>query len=195
MEDNNTNLVEIPKVFHSFSSEMPFDHCIECDKYLLGDDSEYFIEKAIKNYQGFKAQDVIFEYAICLDCAEKLRKQISKESMQSIENYFADNMDLPARMQVMQNNPGNPEAWMEKCMLKGESQKDSEEYQIYAHCKGNHMELAHMPYMICGAALDEIAELLSEQTLDELDNFLKNHFGPPPELKELLPSKRRLVLV
>lgn len=186
--------MEIPREFHSFSGGGLFEHCIECDKFLLQEGTEYFIEKAIKKYPGYEATDVIFEYAICLNCAEKMRRQMSKESMQNIENFFAQNVDFHGRMELMQANPHNPEAWMARCMVNGNHKKDLDEYQIYAHCNGRHMELTHMPYLISGEVMDEISHLLSEQTLDELDRFINNHFGPPPELMEPIP-KRRFVLI
>ncbi|ELR68751.1 hypothetical protein C900_05847 [Fulvivirga imtechensis AK7] len=182
--------IDIPKEFHSFSKGDLFDTCIECDRFLLEEGTEYFIEKAIKTYSGYQATDVIFEYAICLDCAEKMRKRMSIESMRSIEDYFARNVDFHERMELMQANPHNPEAWMDKCMVNGHSKYQLNEYQIYAHCNGKHMELTHMPYLISGEVIDELTHLLSEKTLDELDGFFNNHFGPPPELMEPLPRKR-----
>lgn len=164
------------------------------DKFLLEDGTEYFIEKAIKKYPGFKASDIIFEYAICIDCAEKMRKQMSKESMQNIEKFFSENVDVYARMELMQDNPNNPDAWMDRCMVNGSQKDQLSEYQIYAHCSGKHMQLTHMPYLISGEVIDQISHLLSEQTLDELDGFITRNFGPPPELMEPLP-KRRVVLI
>ncbi|MTI19664.1 hypothetical protein E1176_01380 [Fulvivirga sp. RKSG066] len=151
---------------------------------------EYFIEKAIKSYSGFTAEDVIFEYAICIKCAERLRKQMSAESMQSIQDYFSQEVNFMDRMQTMQANPNNPTEWMQRCLINGSNIEDLEEYQIYAHCKGNTLITSHMPYMISGVALDKIAGLLSDETLDELDDFMNNHFGPPPELMEPLPKRR-----
>jgi len=193
--EENSQDVEIPKIFHNYSTGDKFSKCIDCDRDLLDGETEYFIEKAIKSYKGFTATDIIFEYAICINCAEKLRKQMSAESMQSIEQYFAENVDFIDRMQMMQANPGNPEAWMQKCLVKGTNTEELEEYQIYAHCKGGNLVTSHMPYMVSSMALDEVSNLLSQKTLDELDNFMDNHFGPPPELMEPLPNRRRLLIV
>lgn len=192
-DQNHTH--PIPEIFHNYSTGTQFDRCIDCDRQLLDGETEYFIEKALKSYSGFSAKDVIFEYAICLPCAERLRKQMSKESMQSIQRYFSENINVMQRMQQMHANPENPEAWMKQCMVKGVSIQDLEEYQLYAHCKGNELVTSQMPYMISGLALDEISNLLSNETLDELDNFMDQHFGPPPELMEPLPTRRRPILV
>lgn len=196
MNEENTNpkRVEIPEDFHSFSKKGLFERCIECDKFLLDEGTEYFIEKAIKKYPGYEAFDVIFEYAICAACAENMRQRISKKSMKSMEKFFAENVDLNKRMELMLANPDNPTAWMNKCMITGSPKEDLNEFQIHAHCTGKHLEMIQMPYLLSGQVLDELAGLLSDQTLDELDGFINNHFGPPPELMEPIP-KKRLVLI
>lgn len=194
MDSEEQGKIEIPKEFYSFSTGARFDRCIECDKNLLEGEQEYFIEKAIKQYEGFSAHDVIFEYAICLACAERMRKSMSVESMKSIELYFSQNLDFGRRMKLIQDNIDNPIAWMDECLLKGTQKNTINEYQIYAHCKGNHLDTSQMPYMVSGAALEEISSLLSNETLDELDGFSQKHFGPPPELANPTPF-RRVVLI
>jgi len=192
-EFENSNA--IPKAFHNFETGSPFERCIDCNTYLLDGKVEYFVEKAIKSYKDYTATDVIFEYAICMNCAERMRKQMSVESMQSIQKYFSENVNFIDRMQLMQAHPDNPEAWMQQCLVKGTQANQLEEYQIYAHCKGKQLVTAQMPYLISSQALDEITHLLSNETLDELDGFMDQHFGPPPELMEPLPGRRRIVLV
>ncbi|QSE95879.1 hypothetical protein [Fulvivirga lutea] len=185
---------EIPQEFHSFDSKGKFEHCIECDKYLLGDETDYFIEKAVKKYQGFSAHDVIFEYAICLQCAERMRKSMSKESMQSLESYFAQNVNVLKRMELMSSESENPDDWMNECLVTGKNRSELNEYQIFAQCKGDKMVLGQMPYLVSGETLEAVAALLSAETLDELDNFSKRHFGPPPGLEKELPYQRVLIV-
>ncbi|HNP19100.1 MAG TPA: hypothetical protein PKL31_11735 [Fulvivirga sp.] len=192
--DGKHSHIDIPKAFYSFSTGALFDRCLECEMYLLDGDTEYFIEKAIKKYEGFDAQDVIFEYAICIQCAERMRNSMSKASQQSIQQYFMDNVDLLKRMEIMQSNPNNPETWMDKCLIKGERKSGLNEYQIYAHCNGSKLNLTQMPYLVSGAALEEISAVLSPETLDEFDDFSRRHFGPPPELAEPLPFRRVMLI-
>lgn len=185
---------EIPSEFYSLETGTYFDRCIECEKYLLEDETEYFIEKAVKKYAGFSAHDVIFEYAICAGCAQKMRNDMSKESMQSIQNYFIENIDVRERMNLVLEESENPVNWLKQCLIKKTPAEEVNEYQIYAHCNGTQLNLTQMPYMISAAALDEIMHLLSKETLDELGGFMDKHFGPPPELAEPLPT-RRVILV
>ncbi|MEO9872403.1 hypothetical protein [Ekhidna sp.] len=180
----------IPKEFHSFETNAPFEQCIECEKYLLDDDTEYIIEKAVKNYEGYSAKDIVFDYAICMDCAETMRKEISKESWESMMRYFQENIDIQSRLEMHNQSP---EEGLKSCMIKKTQLNDCGEYQIYAHCKGNKINMENPPYMISGEVMEELLPLLSDKTIDEMNGFLDKHFSPDPSLME--PTPPRLILV
>jgi len=179
----------IPSEFYSFETNSPFDKCIECEKYLLDEGTEYLIEKAVKNYEGYEAKDVVFDYAICMDCADKMRKEISKESWEKMMQYFQDNMDLENRIEMSTQDPKEN---LNQCMIKKTSMDQCKEYQVFAHCNGTKLNMQNPPYMISGEVMDELLTLLSEQTIDEMNGFFKKHFSPDPSFFEPTP---KLVLV
>ena len=104
------------------------------------------------------------------------------------------NVDFEKRLELTRQNPDRPSEWIKNCLVNHTSIDEIREYQIYAHCNGRHLNITHMPYMVSGEIIDQITHLLSDETLDELDDFMNNNFGPPPELMEPLP-KRRIALV
>ncbi len=187
---NEEQFKDIPQEFYSFETNSPFTTCIECECNLMN--KEYFIEKAFKTYPGFKAVDVIFELAICADCAETLRKTMSEESMVKMADFLQRRTNTSRRIQVMQEYPDDPGKWTEHCMVSGQSRTDVTEYQLYAHCQGTQLILDLMPYMISGSVLDEMSDLLSNKTLGEMDDFMGRHFGPPSMARDL---PRRTILV
>ncbi len=184
MQDHN-----IPEEFFSFETKAPFERCIECDKYLLDDNTEYLIEKAVRTYKDYDAKDVVFDYAICMDCADVLRNEISAESWQSILSYFEQNIDIQKRMEMMESDPHEN---LQSCMIKGTNVGNCQEYQLYAHCRGDKLNMENPPYLISGEVMDEILPLLSEKTVDEMNGFFNKHFSPDPSFFEPTP---RLVLV
>ncbi|WP_258102937.1 hypothetical protein [Marinoscillum sp. MHG1-6] len=188
----NDRLKPIPREFYSASTGVLFAHCIECDKNLLDGDTEYLIEKAVKNYPGYDAQDTIFDYAICLSCAHQMHSKMSAESLNKIQDYFNENIDFAHKQQLMEQ--GQAEMMTQTCMIKGTPRDGSSEFQLYAHCKGNQLVMGNPPYMISGEAMEEIIELLSESTKDELGGFFNKHFSPDPDLFEN-PTPKRLILV
>jgi len=179
----------IPPEFYSFENNAPFDRCIECNKYLLDEGTEYLIEKAIKNYEGYKAKDVIFDYAICLDCAERLRKEISTDSWKSMMNYFQKNMNISERLEMADQSP---EENLKKCMIKKTHVDNCREYQVFAQCNGQKLNMQNPPYMISGEVMEELIPLLSDKTIDEMNGFFDRHFSPDPSFFEPTP---KLILV
>ncbi len=192
-EEPHFSAKPIPEIFHSYATGALFDRCIECDRYLLDRDIPYFIEKAIKKYEGLRGYDVIFEYAICIDCAEALRQKMSLESMQKIGEYLEKNMNHPRRKELIEQYPDEPEKWIDECMITGESREDASEYQIYAQCIYDRLLLPLMPYMISNTVLDKLSNLLSDKTLGEMDDFIGRNLGPPSEF-EVGPTKK-IILV
>ncbi len=184
-----THFIPVPKIFQSFVTASPFDHCITCDQYLLEDGTQYLIEKALNKH------DVIFEYAMCLNCAEKMRDTLSKESLQKIESYFNRNSDFTYRNDLIENESYDTvEPWIAQCIIKGTPVSDCYEYQIFALCDGRDMLFNQFPYMIGGEAMAECSELLSAKTRDEMDDFIDDHFGLPPEWKKAMKETDRVLI-
>ena len=181
----------IPEMFRSFETGTFFQKCIECECDLLNEEITYFIEKAVKTYPGFRGFDIIFEYAICENCAEEMRKRMSVESMQNIASYLAENMDQRRRAALIERYPDEPMQWIEECLVSGQKRSEAVEYQIFAKCMYDRLLLPEMPYMISHIAADEMANLLSDKTLGEMDDFIGRHFGPP----EFERPKKKLIRI
>jgi len=189
-------LVDIPRVFHAHGSNSPFTKCMNCDCLLIN--TEYVIEKAIRRYKEFSSTDTIFEYAICMKCHEEFVNSYSASSLSKIQNYFLENADVDNKRAVLReklrDGQFNIDEWISHCIVKGTPVSDLTEYQIGCQCVGNKMVVMNMPFMIGHEAMDEIAQLLSEKTRGEMDRFIDEFFGLPPELKKLLKESGVLVI-
>jgi hypothetical protein len=187
--------IEIPKIFYSDASGKPISHCIDCNKYLLDDGTLYVIEKAMKQYQKFSSKDTILEYAICLNCYERMRKTFSKISLQRIDNYFNKHVNLmERRKRLLSNKSLNLEDWISSCIIKGKRIEELAEYQIACQCDGKYMLFTFAPFVIGEAAIEEIMNLLSNQTLGEIEGFMKQFFSYPPEIADILTGGPVFVL-
>ncbi|MGV3538755.1 MAG: hypothetical protein ACO1OQ_03035 [Rufibacter sp.] len=181
----------LPFIFHSTETGQPFRQCLTCDCHLLEDGVPYLVEKAVRNYPEAELQDVIFEYAMCLGCAQQLREELSVESRQRIDAYFTQHINLVARREALLAlpNPLQLDNWLSHCLVTGTPRSQCTEYQIFAQCDGHDLIYGYMPYFISGLAMDEIQELVSPHTRQILDDFMDTHFGLPPELRELLQDR------
>jgi hypothetical protein len=185
------NLGPIPEEFYCFETNSPFKECLVCGKDLTLGDTDYFVEKAIKNYPAHEVVDVVYEYAMCWHCAQRMNGQMSEDSMQQIQAYFAQQKDFMHKMMQYQSGQKNQlDENLQQCIITKEPVKSLSEYMIYGHFRGNKMVLNTMPYLLSGQVMDEITDLLSNETLGEIDDFMGNYFGGPPELEELWKTRR-----
>jgi len=187
--------IDIPPQFYSDSEGKAFDHCQVCGKFLLEDGISYVIEKAYKNYKGYDFNTTLFEYAICLNCHTEVQKSMSAESLQSLQQYYMEVMAKKGNQAIVINmNDFKLEDWLSKCFFTGDEVKEMEEYQTVAQFNGTKM-IMNMPPMIVGeAAMERMSELLSDKTIDEMNGFKKQFFGPDPELEELISGKKLILL-
>jgi hypothetical protein len=181
--------MKIPEIFHSFQAEGPFERCLICERYLLKDGVQYLIEKA------YKKEEVIIECATCMDCCINMREELSRESLQRIDSYFDEHVDLlMRRRKLIRTSSDRLEPWIDKCVITGRDRSEQENFQVYAQCDGKDLLFSYLPYMISGAAINQMYKLLSKKTRDHLDGFVDEYFGLPSEFLDL-PEDKPLLLV
>ena len=182
--DNN-----IPKEFYSDISDKPIENCTICGCSLLENDTQYVIEKA------FKDGLVEIEYAICMDCLENMKGNMSEESMKNIENYLMENMsNMEEKLEDYYFNGRDSNVFLEKCAIKGTPKEELSEYQIAGLFKGKMLDPQVFPYLISMEAAEEINNLLSKKTKDELDGFIDDLIGLPPEWLEILKTNKPILI-
>jgi hypothetical protein len=78
----------------------------------------------------------------------------------------------------------------DRCVITGIPVAELDEYMIYGHFRGDKMVKSSMPYLLSGSVMDDVSDLLSNQTIDQLDDFMGKYFSGPPELEELWKSRK-----
>jgi len=187
-------MAEIPSEFYDSELDAPFQHCSMCEISLVEPPKTYVVEKAMKQYPGKGAQELVYEIAICQSCVEKSREAMSDVSMQKLMEYMQEN---GPKLQGLQQEIGGDEdsdRMMEVCRFTGKRREELNEYKIVALLHGNELPFYSSPYLVSGDVMEEIASLLSSQTRDELNRMRDQILDIPPELKELF-SDRDLVFL
>ena len=174
------NKANIPSVLYDTDTNKPFTNCIECECELLYSNTTYLIEKVYKRYPNSTKETVLFEFAICYECAEKLHSKMSVMSKQRMLEYFSKLAGIANRNKEMFEAHGYLiDGWISKCVFKEIDIQQLEQYHLVALCQGEQIIYDVMPYMISDIVEEEIQELLSEETKEEMDDFTKRHFGLP----------------
>ncbi len=175
----------IPNVFLATDTQKPIPHCIQCDHDLMLGDRFYMIEKIFKKYPNLEKTEILFEYAVCVTCYEAMKDKLSVESRDNLANYMLKEADFESLMKRIEKHPDEPEAWLTHCLFKGTPKEEMTEFQVGAYFKGDRMVTNMLPpFLVGGAATEEMNALLSKETQDEMDDFVGQHFGIPPELRK-----------
>lgn len=188
------NFAPIPKLFKSDLTGDSFKNCISCEVDLYALEEGYFIEKAIKPYNGFETYATVFEYAMCPHCMEKMRSELSESSKANIDQYFEAKVDLSDRKKRLSEEQVTQEPeieqWLNQCMVYGTHIYELGECQIFAQCVNDQILFDTAPYMLSGKVGADVLGLLSNKTLDDLNNFSQKLTDGPPEFKKLLEHKK-----
>ncbi len=194
MNDENRpekqHLIQIPPVFYESISGQPFNKCQVCEKPLLEPSALYVVEKMFRKNPVNNKVEPLFEFAICLDCARDLFNRFSEESKANINKYFMENNRMIDMLSNRQEEL-HVEDYLGKCAVTGTPVHQLEEYQIYGQFQGNMLKLDMPPYMISAPVMDDVQDLLSDKTIDELDDFTGKYLTGPPEFREFFKSPRR----
>lgn len=182
--------VSIPDVLLDEDTGKAFGNCRMCNLDLQNPPVPYMVEKVIRFNQELSLREEIFGYAICLECAEEMKSQISKESMEVIQKFIAQNVDFQKRMEmIFYQQEDSLNEFLNTCMLSGKPVADASEYQMAALCNGKELIVGMWPYVIDSAIIGQLTELLSPETLGNMDDFYGQNFGLPPEWADLFKEK------
>lgn len=193
--DSENYKIDIPKRFYSDADDKPFENCQVCNKYLLDEGTSYVVEKALKNYEGYDFYTTLFEYAICTDCHTALQQAMSDESLQNLQHYYMKVMVEKGKEPIVINlSDFKLDEWLSNCFFTGEPISEMKEYQVVAQFSGNKMVMNMPPIIVGEAAMEAMSELLSNQTIDEMNGFKKQFFGPDPEFEEIISGKKLILI-
>lgn len=193
--ENKNYQIEIPEQFYCDTDGKPFEKCQVCGKYLLDDGTSYVIEKALKNYEGYDFYSTIFEYAICTDCHTTLQSSMSKESINKLQQYYMQIMMKKGNQPVVIDlNSFELNSWLSKCFFTDDPVSEMKEYQVVAQFNGSKMMMNTPPIIVGEAAMEAMSGLLSDQTIDEMNGFKKQFFGPDPEFEEIFAGKKLILI-
>ena len=184
----------IPSIFHSDKSNQPFTECKVCQKDIIRSGEPYIIEKAYGQDLTKGRREVVFELAYCMDCVQQINESLSEESREKIQAYFKENTDIDKRDQELKKYElFETDIWLQNCIVKNKSIDEVDEFQIYALCIGNDILFHQAPYMVCGDAIDEVMELLSNKSLDILNDLMSDILDLPPNYDELFKRPTPLI--
>ena len=151
-------LTPLPSELHSSYSGSPFEKCVDCERPLQDPPQPHLIQKVRRD------GEVIFEFALCMTCAERNDSSMSEESRENIEAWFAENTMAGVGR--------------DRCNICG-GERDQDEHVVVAMAVGS--DIVGRGHLFCSACTDNLEELLSEATRRQMEDFTQRNFPGIPE--------------
>jgi len=187
----NIPSIATPKLFYSEKTGQAFTECSMCGNKFTEYDT-YIIEKAFKKELSGK-HEMIFEYALCQNCMDNMRTELSDESLKNIEMYYKLYVDFEKRNEkLLSKSHFDLTDWISNCIITGNSIDQEEEFTVGGMIINNRLILNGMPFALGQKAMYEMQEVLSKKTKDFLDGFQKEIF--PPDVREKIPDGSLIIL-
>ena len=165
----------IPSAFYSFADDGPFRRCVACEKDVVEDHDVYVVQKT------FAGDEVVFEYALCSACHERVFGGMSKASTANIRAFFHQRVDLEARrLRLEHDSQRTIDQWIGACATCGIDRDECNGYSIAAACGGEDILYYHLPLLICQQCEIEIQDVLSKKTREMGEDFVEAYFDGPP---------------
>lgn len=153
-----SGLEPLPDELHSSYSGLPFEKCIDCERPLLDPPQPHLIQKILRD------GEVVFEFALCMPCAENADAGMSEESRRNVEAWFEQNTVAGLGR--------------ERCNICGR-ERDDEEHVVFAMAVGG--DILGSGHLFCSACTDDLDGLLSEATRRQMEDFTERNFPGVPE--------------
>lgn len=184
----------IPREFYSEYTELPFSTCIDCDCSLLDEETVYSV---IKHIVG---KEVVFEMAICMACAARMREEYSEETSENIQNYIEEKLqekllklienEVAPRGMEGDEEPFTVDEGLGECAFCQKPREECHRYEMVGLFQEGEilLESGHgisfsSPMMLCQDCNSEVSKLISKKTRDTWDRFIEEHFDGPPGIE------------
>lgn len=143
--------------------------------------------------QSYVGEECVFEFAMCLDCREKINAQLSEKSRVAMFDFIHDHADMESRQSELGIN-SETDAYIEQCITCSKQRSESPGYTLGAMFSGGHLLKGPFPMLICCECEAKMAETISDETRDIWDKFIAEHFpGPPSEIN--IPTGTKPLLI
>ncbi len=157
---------EIPEILHSDFRKGLFEKCLKCERRLQEIPGVYEVQKIYRQGRS------IWEHAICSPCGQEMIEEYSDESLSRIHDFMA-RLDLGRES-------------MSNCHLCESPIETGNEHMISSLCQQDRMVMS--PMILCVDCLDQMNSLLSDETRDSWDDFVRDHVPGLPAQQEPTPS-------
>lgn len=179
----------IPKFFYDHTIDAPFRECTFCECHL-STETKYIIEKHIKVNKGTGTTEIVYEYAICWECAMNLGGDISDDSREAVQALYTEYSDNVFRKldYLHRTEKYTIESWLEKCTLTGKETRLCSEYAVSGIIENGNLVYEQSPMVVSDDFMEKLQSVLSKETKESFDGLRDKILDGSPSVEDLIFS-------
>lgn len=179
----------VPPLFCDYHTELPFAHCSLCDSEITSD-SKYLVEKVFKQNKQLNKSEIVYEYAVCWDCATALGTEISEDSQAAIAAVFMEYKE-PVRMRLEHLHSTELyllDSWTERCTFTGKETRMCDEYAVSGVIEAGALVFDHSPLVVSDDFMLKLQSVFSRETKETFDGLRDKILDGSPSVEDLIFS-------
>jgi hypothetical protein len=179
----------VPPIFCNYDTGLPFTKCSLCENELTPA-SKYLVEKVFKQNRKLNISEIVYEYAVCWDCASELGTDISKDSREAISAVFQEYQD-PMRLRLEHLHSSELyiiDSWTERCTFTGKETRMCEEFAVSGIIEEGSLLYEHSPVVVSDDFMLLVQSVLSKETKETFDGLRDKILDGSPSVEDLIFS-------
>lgn len=179
----------IPSFFFKYDTEVPFEYCSFCEGSLARFD-KYAVEKVFRQHRSVGTSEIVYEYAVCWECAGGIGEEVSEESMRAISELFRQHGEnVLMKTEHLHNlELYNIDSWIERCSLTGKEIRLCEEYAVSGVIENDRLVYELSPMVVSDEFMERLQSVLSKETKDKFDGLRDKVLDGSPSIDDLIFS-------
>lgn len=177
----------IPSFFHNYDTGAPFTKCTFCDDSLEYK-SRYAVEKMINQNIVLHTREIVYEYALCWDCATSMGTDISEDSKTAIYKMYADHSEtLMRKLDYLHGTEKySLDSWIERCSLTGKEIRLCGEFSVSGIIEDGNLVFEQAPMVVSDEFMQKLQNVLSKETKESMDGLRQKIIDGSPCIEDLV---------
>ena len=177
----------IPSFFNNYDTGAPFTTCTFCD-VELATKSKYAIEKMINQNITVQSREIVYEYALCWDCAKTMGSTVSDDSKKAIKELYNEHSETVMRKlgYLHHTEKYSLESWLERCSLTGKEIRLCGEFSVSGIVEGGNLVYEQSPIVVSDEFMHKLQQVLSKETKEGFDGLRDKILNVSPSIEDLI---------
>ena len=137
---------------------------------------------------GLQSREIVYEYALCWDCATTMGSEISDDSKDAIQELYNEHSETVMRKldYLHSTDKYSLESWLERCSLTGKEIRLCSEFSVSGIIEEGNLVYEQSPIVVSDEFMYILQQVLSKETKEGFDGLRDKIMDGSPSIEDLV---------